>query len=106
MFVVVGQSGRILTSSNGINWTSQTSGISTNLNSITYSSELGLFVVVGASGTILISDFTTKENLISTLTSDSDMTLSLEVGKNELLLSKTEGNLNGKIIFRQKYIGV
>jgi hypothetical protein len=54
----------------------------------------------------LKSDFAFAENLISTLTPDSDMTLSLEVGMNEILISKSAGNLNGRIKYRQKYIGV
>ena len=106
MFVIVGYSGTILTSTDGISWTSVISGVSTILNSITCSESLGLFVVVGNSTTILKSDFTLAENLISTLTPDSDMTLGLQVGKNEILLSKSSGNLNGRIKFRQKYIGV
>jgi hypothetical protein len=65
-----------------------------------------LFVAVGYNGTILISDFTQKENLIASLTSDSDMTLGLEVGTNELLISRDSGNLNTRIVYRQKYIGV
>ena len=65
-----------------------------------------MFIIVGASGTILKSDFALAENLISKLTPDSDMTLGLQVGSNEILLSKSSGNLNGRIIFRQKYIGV
>ena len=106
LFVIVGNSGTILTSSDGINWTSRTSGVSTILYSVTYLESLGLFVIVGQSEIILKSSFTLAENLISTLTPDSDMRLNLEVGKNEILLSKFSGNLNGRIIFRQKYIGV
>ena len=106
LFVAVGASGIVLTSSDGISWTSRTSGVSTVLWSVTYSESLGLFVAVGASGIVLKSDFTLAENLISTLTLDSDMTFGLEVGTNEILISKSSGNLNGRIIFRQKYIGV
>ncbi|MBR3197087.1 MAG: phage tail family protein [Methanobrevibacter sp.] len=55
LFVAVGQNGTILTSSDGLNWTSQTSGISSLLNSICYSDDLNLFIAVGASGIILTS---------------------------------------------------
>ena len=53
MFAAVGDNGRILTSSNGITWTSQTRGVSAILIGVVYSESLGLFVAVGTSGTIL-----------------------------------------------------
>ena len=102
----MGENGIILTSPDGINWITQTSDVLIHLYNATYSENLDLFVVVGQSGIILKSDFTLAENLISKLTPDSDMTLNLEIGKNEILLSKSSGNLNGRIKFRQKYIGV
>jgi hypothetical protein len=52
-FVAVGNSGIIITSTDGINWTTRTSGISNNLNGITYGNDL--FVAVGVSGKILTS---------------------------------------------------
>ncbi|MEA3309715.1 MAG: hypothetical protein U9Q70_09425, partial [Chloroflexota bacterium] len=52
-FVVMGDDGTILTSSNGANWTADTSGTSNTLSGITYGD--GLFVAVGAYGTILTS---------------------------------------------------
>ena len=55
LFVAVGYSGTIVTSSDGINWTSRTSGVSTILNSICYSDDLNLLVAVGYSGRILTS---------------------------------------------------
>ena len=106
LFVAVGFNGAIITSSDGITWNVQTSKVSTNLVSVTYSEHLGLFVAVGFKGTILKSDFTVVENQISTLTSDSDMGFGLKIGKNEILISKSSGNLSARIRFRQKYIGV
>ena len=54
MFVSVGQSGTIFTSSDGISWTKRrTSGTSEDLRGITYGN--GLFVTVGSSGIILTS---------------------------------------------------
>ena len=55
MFVAVGDRKEFLTSSDGINWTSRTSGVSVALYSVTYSENLGLFIAVGNSGTILTS---------------------------------------------------
>ena len=55
LFVAVGSSGTILTSSDGITWATRPSGVSENLLSVTYSENLGLFVAVGISGRILTS---------------------------------------------------
>ena len=53
MFVTVGQSGTILTSSEGTTWTERTSGTSDHLSGVTYGNNT--FVTVGNSGTILTS---------------------------------------------------
>lgn len=53
LLVVVGNSGTILTSSDGISWTSRNSGTSVTLRNIEWSGSE--FVVVGNSGTILSS---------------------------------------------------
>ena len=53
LFVTVGQSGTIVTSSDGTSWTKKNSGTSTLLWGVTYGN--GLFVSVGQSGTILTS---------------------------------------------------
>ena len=105
LFVAVGYKGTILTSSDGINWTSQNSGATNILESICYSSDLIKFVIVGQSGIIINSYFSETENLISELTPNSDMTFNLEVGENQILIS-AKGRLNVRISFRNKYIGV
>ena len=53
LFVTVGHSGTILTSSDGTSWTERTSGTSMSLRGVTYGN--GLFVTVGDRGTILTS---------------------------------------------------
>jgi len=53
LFVSVGESGTILTSSDGITWTERTSGTPKELYGVTYGN--GLFVTVGFFGTILTS---------------------------------------------------
>ena len=52
-FVAVGQSGTILTSTDGATWTSRTSGTSNYLYDVAFGNST--FVAVGASGTILTS---------------------------------------------------
>ena len=54
LFVSVGSSGTILTSSDGNSWTERTSGTSMYLEDITYGN--GTFVTVGSSRTILTAD--------------------------------------------------
>lgn len=53
IFIVTTGSGKIYTSSNGLNWTSRTSGVSTGLNEVYYDSVNKIFVIVGDSGVIL-----------------------------------------------------
>src|SRR3990170_8573205 len=53
IFVAVGWSGTILTSTDGINWTKRESGTLNPLNRITYAD--GKFIAVGWGGTILTS---------------------------------------------------
>ena len=53
IFVVVGNSGKILTSTDGISWTSTTSGTTSHLQGVTY--EAGKFIAVGQSGRIITS---------------------------------------------------
>jgi hypothetical protein len=106
LFVTVGDLGTILTSIDGITWNSINGSIKTQLRSVLSVDSLNLFIAVGMSNQILLSDFTLYKNLISSLSTDSDMTLSLEKGSNDILLNRTAGSLSGQIRYRQKYIGV
>lgn len=54
-YVVVGDNGVILTSTNLTTWVPQASGVTTNLHSITYNSAIIGYIVVGDGGTILSS---------------------------------------------------
>ena len=53
LYVSVGESGTILTSSDGTSWDNRTSGTTNHLYGVTYGN--GTFVIVGDSGTILTS---------------------------------------------------
>ena len=55
-YVIIGDNGLIITSSNLETWEQQNSTVSVNLLSITYSEEKHLFVAVGMTGTILVSE--------------------------------------------------
>lgn len=45
-------------------------------------------------------------NIISALSNDSDMSMGLEIGLNELLLTQESGGLSANVKYRPKYIGV
>ena len=55
-WMLVGDNGEIKTSTDGIVWTSQTSGTTENLNGVSYTDALTQFIVVGDNNTIIVSD--------------------------------------------------
>lgn len=55
LYIAVGQTGAIYTSTDRSTWTSRTSGTSDLLYSVEYSSTLGLYCAVGNAGTIITS---------------------------------------------------
>ena len=55
LWVIVGASGNIHTSTNHTTWTARTSGVATDLLGVSYSSSLGLYCACGASGVIITS---------------------------------------------------
>ncbi|WCD56176.1 tail fiber protein [Caulobacter phage KSC] len=54
-FVAVGDAGTIITSSDGIQWTTRTSGTAQNLRGVCYDATLNVLVAVGDNSTILTS---------------------------------------------------
>ena len=55
IWMTVGDSGRIQTSTDGLSWTTQTSGITTNLHSVNYNSDDDIWITVGDDNVILQS---------------------------------------------------
>ena len=94
-FVAVGDGGEIATSSDGASWTSQSSGVTTDLLGVTYGGNK--FVVVGSSGTVLLSSdgtawsATTVSNSVSFLgVAYGDGTFVI-VGKGGSVYTSTDG---------------
>ena len=48
----------------------------------------------------------TTQNVINKISEDSDIGLNLQVGKNKLMIVRSEGEFSCSISYRQKYIGV
>ena len=107
LFVAVGSRGVLLTSIDGVEWIKQKTNVLLDLTSIVYAKDEDISLIGGEHCSILKSKYSTNgENLINSLSSDSDINLNLDVGDNSILLSCDEGVLNTKLSFRQKYIGV
>ena len=88
-FVATGNNGTILKSSNGINWTSITSGTSENLRAGTYGGST--YVVVGYSGTILTSK--DSNSWTSRTSGTTDNLTNLAYGNNTFLAIGTSGTI-------------
>lgn len=94
---------RIMISQDGINWDLLYD--TTKFEDLIYSQQKNIVVLGGISSSYGVLNYVNEENLISYLTDDSDMSLNLEVGKNNLLISSI-GNIRTRIQYRQKYLGV
>ena len=56
MYIAVGDTGLIRTSSDGLRWATQSSSVTDNLNGITYNDTDGIWIAVGDNNTIITSD--------------------------------------------------
>lgn len=105
LLFAVGESGQILTSSDGQNWQTFETPIKDNLQGISFDNKGGM-VTVGNYGAIGIIEQKDKgENLISALSADSDMSFALNAGSNSILMAGN-GNVTGRLTFRNRYVGV
>lgn len=96
--------GYILSSSDGVSWTSVSTGISARLKSIAYSESLGMYVVVGHgdwdSYLLTSSDFTSWTEQTVTLTTDAklksvcysdELSMFVAVGTNNAIITSSNG---------------
>ena len=72
---------------------------------VTYLKKLDALYMSGDYASVITSTETVT-NIISSLEKNSDMSLSLILGNNDLILTQESGGLSGRVSFRQKYIGV
>ena len=107
LFMIVGTSGTLLISSNIINWNIVDSNVSnSDLFYVNFFKEFDAFLICGIHGIILKSLFSEGENKIENLSEDSDISLNLEIGENQLRLTRDSGDFTCRVKYRQKYIGV
>lgn len=103
LFIIIGRYGECIISSDGINWIRLQTGVSINLTSAVIVNNR---ICIAGDGIFMQSQEINTENIIANLTTDSDMTMGLDVGSNEVLLGCASGDVSATISFRQKYIGV
>ena len=115
-FYLVGygtQSGKgvLYTSRDGVNWSEKevshcyTQGHTTFSNCLADEKEKK--IMIGGYDSLLIESFYSDyENVINTLSTDSNMNLSLEVGENKLTYTANYGGGTCTLRYKQKYIGV
>jgi len=102
-FCVFGSSGYFAISENGYNWQVIDTGFSITIKYVLYNNNtyyLSLYSMTAK------SFYEGQINIISTITSDSDMNLGIETGNNTLVFTYDEGLATATISYRQKYIGV
>ena len=100
---------KILISPDGINWVNKRKEeYGMYFNYVNFIKKLDAFFISFESTGIgaIITSTENASNIISQINSLSDMSLDLIVGKNDILLTHDGVGLSGRILFRQKYIGV
>ena len=94
---------RIYKSYDLINWNEDTSlGTTIKMAKVI----LDTLWLCGNSALLASSVLGKEENIISSLDSNSNMALGLEIGNNKLLITSDSGSVRGVITYRKKYIGV
>ena len=103
IFVYADNTDYVEMSKDGMNWNKLSSQTAFGLYGVSYGK--GKYVFVGYYGLIYNTYIAGFQNIISSLTPESDMTFNLEQGENEIIYL-TDGNTQATLSYRQKYIGV
>jgi photosystem II stability/assembly factor-like uncharacterized protein len=102
MFVATGENGIYATSYNGLIWNVNNTKVNNELTVVVEGSD----ILICGNDINFISQDKEGENIISSISKDSDMNLKLKQGENRIRISKTSGNVICNLKYRQKYIGV
>ena len=94
---------KILISVDGSSWKELNYNLNILINSIAFSDK---YYAYGQQNLLLISKEEEGGSFINRLTSDSDMSLSLLQGQNDMLINRDNGDFYAVLSYRQKYIGV
>ena len=113
LYVVVGEFSSdtikmaYFTSTDGTNWErKEYKGTGYRITTTGYSKTFKKFVTGNSKMVSVLMASGVDLNLISSMSADSDISLNLEVGTNNLICSRSSGYGTVKIKYRQKYIGV
>lgn len=102
-FVCVNSDGQIIISTD-LNYWEVKKEVVNSFSYIIFNSNNNSFILNG--NILAYIDFEISDSLISKITEDSNMSLSLIPGKNVILLNCEDGSLNAILTYRQKYLGV
>lgn len=106
LLITVGDNANVFFSKDGKNYERINNVYNTSFRYICYSESLMEFLIVGLQSAVMRSVFELTENEIQNISFDSDMNLNIKKGKNQFRLMRDDGEVTGRIIYRQKYIGV
>ena len=96
--------GRILRTANFENW--EITSFQMQFHTMAFLSD-GTGMIMNVNGyDVIFIEFDKTENIINKLSSASDMNFYLAIGVNKLLITNVANNMNSKITFNEKYIGV
>ena len=104
--LLVGSDGLCLKSKDGSTWESVYKKDIYNFYYVMYQEILNEIFVFGDNSYIDITEYYKNENAIDKMSTDTDMSFNLSVGKNKIMVNYTSGSVIIRIKYRQKYLGV